>query len=123
MRRQIITSPSGERMVVIPETEYDALLEQAEMAADVAAYDEAKRKLANGEEELVPAEIANRLIDGENPIRVWREYRGLSASALAEKAAITQPFLSQIESGKREGTVSTLRKIADALLVKIDDLV
>ncbi len=123
MSKQIITTPAGDRLIVVPEADYDRLVELAEMAEDVIAYDEAKRKLAKGDDELVPAEIADRLTSGENPIRVWRDYRGLSASALAEKAGITQPFLSQIEGGKREGTVTTLRRIAEALSVAIDDLV
>jgi len=123
MSRQVFTTPSGDRMVVISEAEYDHLLEMAEMAADVAAHDDIMRKLAAGEEELIPADMVKRMIEGESPVRVWREHRGLSAAALAEMAGITQPFLSQIEGGKREGTVSTLRKIADALHVTIDDLV
>lgn len=56
-------------------------------------------------------------------IRVWREHRGMTAKVLAEEAGIAQPFLSQIETGKREGTVDTLRSLADALGVTIDDLV
>ena len=31
----------------------------------------------------VPAEIANRLIAGENRVRVWREHRGLITAARA----------------------------------------
>ncbi|HTV33332.1 MAG TPA: helix-turn-helix transcriptional regulator [Methylocella sp.] len=109
--------------MVLPEAEYERLVEKAEMAADIAAYDEAKRKLASGAGELIPTEMAHRLLDGENPIRVWREHRGLSLSALAEQTGISQPFLSQIEAGKREGTLSTLAKIAAALSLTIDDLV
>jgi transcriptional regulator with XRE-family HTH domain len=63
------------------------------------------------------------LIDGENPVRVYRELRGLSARELAEKTGISAAFLSEIENGKKEGGVSTLKKIAQALGVIIDDLV
>ena len=75
---QIIETPGGERLAVIPLAEYERLREAAEMLEDVAAYDGAKRRLAAGTEELIPHEIAVRLIEGENPIPVWREYRGLS---------------------------------------------
>ncbi len=44
----IITSPSGDRLAVIPLSEYERLVEAAEDAADVAAYDEVKRKRAAG---------------------------------------------------------------------------
>lgn len=123
MDYQIITTPGGERLVLLPEALFNRLTSVSEDVADVAAYDAAKRKLASGEEELLPAEFAKRLIAGENPIRVWRDYRGLSSSAMASQVGIAQGYLSQIESGKRAGTVDTLKKIAGVLRVSIDDLV
>jgi DNA-binding XRE family transcriptional regulator len=120
---QTITTPSGERLVVITEANYKRLVEAAEDAADLAEVSKFQRRLAAGEEELVPADVVERLLSGENRIRVWREHRGMSATALAEKANIAQPFLSQLETGKREGTVETLRKIAASLSLTIDDLV
>ncbi|MBO1019337.1 helix-turn-helix transcriptional regulator [Methylobacterium sp. SD274] len=123
MNAQTIVTPAGERLVLIPEAEYAALIAAAKDAADNAAFDRIEKRLASGEEELIPSDIVDRLLDGENRVRVWREHRGLSAKQLAEKAGIAKPFLSQIETGKREGTVDTLRKIADALSLTIDDLV
>lgn len=123
MNTQIITTPAGDRLVVLPEADYEALVAAAEDAADIATVRRFKERLASGEEELVPATIVDRLVAGENAIRVWREHRGLSASSLAEKAGIAQAFLSQIETGKRDGTVTTLKKIADALAVTVDDLI
>ena len=121
-RPSIIKTPSGDRMAVIPLADYERLVMAAEDAADVRAYDRVKRRLATGEEELVPAEFANRILDGENKIRVWRELRGMTAAVLARKAGIARPYLTQLETGKRDGTVGTLRQIADALGVSIDDL-
>jgi DNA-binding XRE family transcriptional regulator len=116
-------TPHGDEMVVVPEPDYRALVEAAEMAEDVAAFDDIKRKVAAGEEEFIPAEFVYRMLDGENRIAVWRDFRGLSAKSLAEAAGITQAYLSQIESGKRDGTIGTMKKIAEALKVAIDDLV
>ena len=123
MGKQIVVSPKGERLVVIPEAEYDALIEALEDAEDIAAVREFERKLAAGEEELIPSEFVMRMVDGESPIRVYRELRGMSAKELAEKAGIAQAYLSQLETGKREGPVGTLKKLAEALKVTIDDLV
>jgi DNA-binding XRE family transcriptional regulator len=117
------TTPSGDDMVIVPAAEYARLVEAAEMAEDVAALDEFERKRAAGEEELVPAAVVDRLLDGENPLRVWREHRGFSGEALAARAGITQAFLSQIETGKREGSISTMKSIADALGLTIDELI
>ncbi|MGZ8387944.1 MAG: helix-turn-helix domain-containing protein [Rhodoplanes sp.] len=119
----IITTPNGDQMAVIPLTEYERLVEAAEDLADVRAYDEAMRRLASGEDELVPAETVNRILDGENALRVWREYRGLTVKQLADKAGVSAPFVSQIETGQREGSLETMRKLAEALKASLDDIV
>ncbi|RYE39012.1 MAG: XRE family transcriptional regulator, partial [Hyphomicrobiales bacterium] len=50
-------------------------------------------------------------------------HRGMTISALAEKAGLSQSYLSQIESGKREGRVSVLQRLARSLSVDLEDLV
>jgi DNA-binding XRE family transcriptional regulator len=97
-------------------------LARAENAANASDVDEIKRRLATGKEELIPAETVDRIIDGENKLRVWREYRGMSAKELAEATGLAAPYISQLETGKREGTIETFKKIAAALRVDIDDL-
>src|SRR5882757_6003007 len=116
------TTPSGDTMVIIPAAEYDRLVEAREMAADVAAFDEFERKLAAGEEELIPSEIVDRILDGENRVRVWREHRGMTVKALAEASGIAPAYLSQVETGKRDGTLDTYRKLADVLHLSLDEL-
>ena len=113
----------GKQVVVIPADDYRVLLEKAEMLDDVAAYDRAKAALAAGDDELVPALVANAILDGENPIRVWRQHRDMSQVQLAEAAGISQAYLAQIETGKREGTLSLYRSLAEALVVDLEDLV
>ena len=122
MTEQIITTPSGERMVVLPETEFLALREAAEDRMDAEAILRFREKLAAGEEEMVPAEIVNRILDGENKVRVWRVYRGLTARDLAATTGLSAPYISEIESGKKEGGLSAMKKIAEALKVDLDDI-
>jgi hypothetical protein len=50
-----------------------------------------KKRLAAGEEELIPSEMVMRMVAGDSPVRVWREHRGLTMAALAERAGIAQP--------------------------------
>ena len=69
-----------------------------------------------------PANVANALLAGEQPIKVWREYRGLTQEALAEKAQISKVYLCQIETRKRVGALKTLRAIADALSISLNEL-
>jgi ribosome-binding protein aMBF1 (putative translation factor) len=107
----------GSVLLIEPE-----IVASAEQSADVRAYDEAERRIASGEDELVPAEFANRILDGENPVRVWREYRGMSAKDLAAKTGLSPAYISQIETGDRDGSFETMKKIAQALSVSLDDL-
>jgi ribosome-binding protein aMBF1 (putative translation factor) len=91
--------------------------EALEDAAATAAYTRTR-----GEEGL-PIELADRLLAGESPVRVWREHRGLSLTALADQAPIGKGYLSQIENGERTGTIGTIKKLAQALRVEPDDLI
>ncbi|CAN5752826.1 helix-turn-helix transcriptional regulator [soil metagenome] len=117
------TTPGGEEMVVLPREDFDRLVAAAEDHADIATYDQAKARLATGEDELVPAAVVDRILQGESPIRVWRQHRGLTMSDLADTTSLSQAYLSQIETGKRVGQAETLRVIATALGVTIDDLI
>ena len=117
------TTPSGDKMAVLPMVDYERLAEAAEELADIAAYDAARQRLATGQDELIPTEFAGRLINGENPVRVWRDYRGLTARQLAVAAEVSPSYLSQIETGERDGTIGSMTKIARVLGVTIDDLV
>lgn len=123
MNTQIIVSPTGERLVVLPEADYRALVDAAEDAVDRDAVRRFREALAAGVEELIPSEIADRLISGESPVRVLREYRGLSTTQLAAAAGLSQPYIVQIEGGTRAGTAESLAKIAAALGVAVDDLI
>jgi len=56
-------------------------------------------------------------------VKLWRTQRNLTQDELAGRAGISKPYLSQIETGKRQGTVDTLRAIAQALEVPPDVLI
>ncbi len=98
-----------------------ALKEARELDEDLAdciALEEARRR----DEETVPHELVKRLMAGEHPMKVYREHRGLTQAALAERTGLSAMYLSQIETGRRGGSTKTLRKIARALNVDLDDL-
>jgi DNA-binding XRE family transcriptional regulator len=121
MTVQVIEKNGQPEWAVIPYEQFQQLLEAQEMLEDIQAFDEAKQKIAVGEE-LVPSEIVYALLDGANPLRVWREYRGLTQQQLADKAGISKPYLSQLESGKRAGTTDVMGKLAQALNLTVEDL-
>lgn len=116
---QTITTPNGEVLVILPLTEYERLVD----AADVAAADRVRADIAAGRDEMVPSAVVDRLLAGENRIRVWREHRGLSARELARRAGISAAYVSELESGRKNGRVEPLQRLAVALGVDLDDLV
>lgn len=123
MSEQFITTPNGERLVILPEAEFLAMRAALEDREDVDAVRAFRRRLAAGEEELIPSEVVNQILDGENKVRVWRNYRNMSARDLAAATGMSAPYISEIESGKKDGSVSAMKKIAEALKVDLDDLV
>ena len=101
MKPQIIINRDREpAFAVIPYDEYRALMERLEWFEDLRDSKAFEEKLARGEEE-VPAEVVERLVGGESPVKVWREHRGLTQEDLGEQVGLSGSYLSQIESGKR----------------------
>ena len=123
MTVQIIEKDGKPEWAVLPYEEYERLLADVEMLHDIRVYDEVKQALAAGEEELIPDYIVEQLLNSGNPIRVWREYRALTQTELANAAGISTAYLSQLESGKRVGTADVLSRIAQSLKVTVDDLI
>ncbi len=123
MSVQYLTTPGGDELAVLPRADFEALLELVEDAADNAAADEIEKALAAGTMETFPGELVSALIHGANPVRTFRDHRGLTAEALAAKAGISRAYLSQIEAGSRTGTTATLSKLAKALGVDLELLV
>jgi len=111
-----------EDTVTFARTDYEALLEALEDAEDIAASRAVMDRVAAGEEEVLPFEMVERLLSGESPVRVWRDHRGLTARELAAKAGISPAYLSEIETGKKAGSLETMGKIARTLNVSLDDL-
>ena len=121
MRIETITR-KGREFAVIPVERLQRLIEDAEMLADVKAYDAAKARLENGEDELLPLEITERRLRGEAALRVWREYRKLTQERLAKKAKVSRALIAAIETKRKAGSVSTWKKLGAALDVSWEQL-
>ena len=116
-----IISLGGEEYVVVPRAEYETLRNAvAEDAEDSAIIE---RVLEDPDQELVPFELVKRIAGGEHPVRVWREHRGMKAGELALSAEIAASYLSDIENGRKPGSVNAMKRIANALSVTVDDLI
>ncbi len=128
---QIIGQSIGERigkhmeeqgLVMVSKAELDALVQRLEDAEDALRVREGEAR-GGPSPDALPAEAVRRLTTGEHPLRIWREHRRLTLAALAERADVPASYISEIETGKKPGSVKALKALADALDVDLDDLV
>jgi DNA-binding XRE family transcriptional regulator len=117
MNVQIITTPGGEEMAVLPLAEFQKLLARAEMAETDEEAAAILERVKAGQEEVFPAEVVHAILDGANPVKVLREHRRMTQKDLAATAGINAVYLSQIERGERAGSLATLSALAKALNV------
>jgi DNA-binding XRE family transcriptional regulator len=123
MSVQILENNGKPEWAILPYAEYLALVEDAEDKEDIRDYDELTAGIETGTVELFPDSVVAEMISGKNPIKLWREYRELTQQQLAEKAGISIPFLSQLESGKRNSSTKVLVALSSALSVDIELLI
>jgi DNA-binding XRE family transcriptional regulator len=97
------------------------MLEAYEDMLDIIAYDEAKKNQPSVE--YFPKALVDRLITGENRLRVYREYRKLTQQALSTASGVSRDMIAMIETDKKTGSVATNKKLAQALKVDLEDLV
>ena len=117
---QIIRTPHGEELVVLPRADYEALVEradhEAEDAEDVAIYDARKAELAAGGG-ILPPDVSAAILRGASRLKAIRNWRGETQLHLTFKTGIAQGYLSDLENGRRRGTSDTIAKLAQALNV------
>lgn len=113
-------------VAILPRREYELLAAKAAKANEDAGtariVARARREIADGGP-LLPKTIVDRLAAGENSVRVLREWRDITQMYLSFKTNLSQGHISDIENGRRVGTVATLRLIANVLDVPLDLLV
>ncbi|TWF57101.1 helix-turn-helix domain-containing protein [Neorhizobium alkalisoli] len=105
----------GQSYVLVPEEEYEDLL-------DTIHAQRVMERVRAGEETW-PAELVYELWETDSRIRTYRTYRKMSVAELAAAADISELELSEIEAGKKTGSVDVLQRIAKALRIDLDDLV
>jgi DNA-binding XRE family transcriptional regulator len=119
---KILESKGKPAFAVLPYDEYVALRELAEDAQDAVTLARFAKRYASGKEETVPVDVVDRLLAGEPPLRVWREFRGMTAAQVAAAVRITPAHVSKIESGKGEPSVALLKRLARVLRVDMEVL-
>jgi len=123
MNVQIIEKDGKPEWVVIPYSEYQKFHEALEDVEDIIDIEENLKAIQEGKEMIIPGEITFAILDGTSPIRAWREYKQIKMNELAGKVGISSAYLSQIENGKRNPTIDTLKVIARELNIDVDILI
>lgn len=114
MNKQIIKQNGEPAFVVIPWHEWQRIEDILEDRADTAAV----RDFLENPTEGFPADVVRLLaVERRNPIRVLRDYRGMTQAALAEAAGTSAVYLSQIERGERTAGRKLLTGLAGVLQV------
>jgi hypothetical protein len=115
-------------MITIPKSEYESLLDRLEDAEDELTIRRFNEDIAARGWEVVtrdflPMELVERRLAGEHPLRIWREHRRMTGTALAAASGVPQSYISDIETRKKPGSVDAMRKLASALEIAIDAIV
>jgi len=105
---QVINQNGKPAFAVIPWEEYQNLLRN-QMSIDETDV-------------WFPNEVVKASVRGDSLIKAWREYLGLTQGELAGKAGIKQPALARLEKAESRPRKSTLKKIADALDISLEQL-
>ena len=99
-------------IAILPRKEFEALAAKAaEADEDIGSarlVARARKEIAAGAP-LIPKKIVDRIANGENPLRVLREWRDMTQLELSSKADIGQGYMSDLESGRRKGTTTALK--------------
>lgn len=112
----------GKEFAVLPMDDLKKLMGDAEMLADVKAYDAVKARLERRADEVIPLEITERRLAGESTVKIWREHRELTQEQLAKASKVSRSMIAAIEARHKKGGIATLKKLAMVLKVDLDNL-
>lgn len=104
------------QMAIIPMSEYIALVENIENEVE-------KRLVERDRQNGIPHVQLHRVIDGQNPIKVYREWRGFTQKHLADTCHTSQANIVKLESFDGVGSIPILLNIAEALDIDFEHLV
>lgn len=101
---------------------YDLLHIQGKPYVLVPLHDY-REMTSNDNDAALPSDLLDALAARqESPIKIMRKYRGLTQAELAEQAGISRPYLTEIETGKKDGSIRAMKSLAEVLNVSVGTL-
>ena len=98
----------------------DAAAAMAELIEDI---EDAELYRARAGEPTIPQQVVEAIHKGIHPVRAWRVHRGFTLQRLAAAGRMPVGYLSEIETGKKPGSIAAYKSLAQALGTEIDMLV
>lgn len=98
---------------------YDLLHIQGKPYVLVPLHDFRAMTGANNDNKL-PENILDELAAKKaSAVKILRKHRGLTQQELAQQAGISRPYLTEIETGRKDGSVRAIRALAKILDVDV----
>ncbi len=113
MTAKPITPPRGAKLAILPSDEFEDLGDRFASAAATA-------DCRAGRKDGLTLDDVDARLAAPAPLAFWRAKRGMTQAKLAETAGTTH--IADLESGKQDGSLDQMARIAKALRVKLDDL-
>ena len=113
--------------VTVSKADWSKLMDALEDAEDIAAISAArafedKVGKETARRNYLPIEMVERILAGERPLKVYREHNKLTVAALSEISGVSGSYISEIENGRKRGSVDAMKKLSRALGLAVDDL-
>lgn len=101
---------------------YDLLHIQGKPYVLVPLHDYREMTNIDGNNDL-PEDILNALTARqESPVRIMRKHLGMTQAELARRAGLSRPYLTEIETGKKDGSIRAMKALAEVLGVSVGTL-
>jgi hypothetical protein len=113
---QTLTTPGGEKLIVLTEEEYEDLIDTRDAIA-------AEQELAAGRMETFSEEEVKAYLSSPSPLAFWRSWRRVSAAELARHARISEQYLAELEAGRAVADVNTYVRLARRLRTHVEFLI
>ena len=88
----------------------------------VPLHDYTQMKNGNAANDLPDDVLQKITLGAQSPIKIIRKFRGMTQDDLAGACGLSRPYLTEIETGRKEGSIRSLKSIAKALNVPLEKL-
>jgi DNA-binding XRE family transcriptional regulator len=97
-------------------SQHDLLHIQGKPYMLVPLHEYRQMTAAGAPESGLPPDLIDTLYARQShPVKILRAHRGLTQDELAKASGLSRPYLTEIETGKKEGSITAIKAIAAAL--------